>query len=358
MKARKALVTGGAGFIGSNLCRHLFDQGVTVHVFDDLSRAGVKHNLAWLKKQAWGRLTVTIGDICDSIAVAKAASDATEIYHLAAQVAVTDSVRSPRNDFEVNALGTLNVLEAARTSGRNPFILFTSTNKVYGSLAQVPLRSSDLRHCFADREGVNEEQPLDFHSPYGCSKGAADQYVHDYARVYGLDTVVFRMSCIAGERQFGTEDQGWVAHFVFAAMARLPITVYGDGRQVRDLLNVRDLVAAISSAHENRAVTSGQVYNIGGGIQNAVSLLELLDEIEDLTGSKPAVEFQPPRVGDQLVYVSSTQKFQEATGWRPRFTVMQTLDHLRRFWKESKFLHAGIALRAAVTAEPDFVRSA
>src|SRR5260370_14254214 len=228
---RYILIFGGAGFIGSNWATRLLEQTeAKIHIFDNLSREGSRHNLEWLERRVKKsrRLEITIGDVRNAKLVERAVRTASEIYQFAAQVAVTTSVKDPRLDFEVNALGTLNVLEAARLHGRKPFVLFTSTNKVYGSCG---VSAEKLE------KGTSEIQPLDFHSPYGCSKGAADQYVHDYARIYGLPTVVLRMSCIAGPRQFGNEDQGWLAHFLYSALQDLPVTIYGDGLQVRDVLN-------------------------------------------------------------------------------------------------------------------------
>src|SRR5262245_56112515 len=235
-EGRSVTIFGGAGFIGSNLAHSLLaTPGAQVHVFDNLSRAGVHHNLEWLRRTAGnsGRLQVTVGDVRDARQVESAVRHASEIYHLAAQVAVTTSVADPRLDFEVNLAGTFNVLDAARRCGNDPFIVFTSTNKVYGNLGAGAPVVKGARYCVPGHQGTSESQPLDFHSPYGCSKGAADQYVHDFARIYGLPAVVFRMSCIAGPRQFGTEDQGWVAHFLYSALQQRPVVIYGDGRQVR-----------------------------------------------------------------------------------------------------------------------------
>jgi len=273
---RSVLIFGGAGFVGSNWASHLLkNTNARVHIFDNLSRRGVHQNLEWLRRE-WGnpeRLKVTVGDIRDATSVKRAVQDASEIYHFAAQVAVTTSVADPREDFEVNALGTLNILEAARKSGRQPFILFTSTNKVYGNLSSKQLVLTGQRYCTLDEKGVNESQPLDLYSPYGCSKGTADQYVHDYSRMFALPTVVFRMSCIAGPRQFGNEDQGWVAHFLYSALEGRSLTIYGDGRQVRDVLSVKDLVLAFERVRARMEKTAGQIYNVGGGIKNSVSLL-------------------------------------------------------------------------------------
>src|SRR6476659_8761950 len=275
---RSVVTVGGAGFIGSNLAHSLLAHtDAKVHIFDNLSRAGVHHNVEWLRKAAGnsGRLQVTVGDVRDARQVEKAVAHANEIYHFAAQVAVTTSVADPRHDFEVNLAGTFNVLDAARRAGNRPFILFTSTNKVYGELGLGTPVIHEKRYITPMQQGVSELQPLDFHSPYGCSKGAADQYVRDFGRIYGMPTVVFRMSCIAGPRQFGTEDQGWVAHFVYSALQNRPVVIYGDGRQVRDVLSVDDLVRAFDAVRQNIAATRAAVYNVGGGAENTTSLLEL-----------------------------------------------------------------------------------
>ena len=335
---RSVLIFGGAGFIGSNWAHHLLTQSeAKVHIYDNLSRRGVHHNLEWLQKTAArsGRLQITIGDVRDSSMVERATRHATEIYHFAAQVAVTTSVSDPRHDFEVNVCGTFNVLEAARKSANHPFVLFTSTNKVYGDVAEHALARDDKRYRYVNTLGIPESQPLDFHSPYGCSKGAADQYVHDYARIYDIPTVVFRMSCIAGERQFGNEDQGWVAHFLYAAIAGNPIAIYGDGKQVRDVLYVQDLLKAFEAVREKMQVTRGQVYNVGGGAANTTSLLELIEEIEKLTRRKVDYVYEQPRPGDQLVYITDCSKLEGDTGWRPVATVRQTLERIFHFRKQN-----------------------
>jgi len=262
----KFLVTGGAGFVGSNLVNNLLSDGCSVRILDSLSRSGTQNNLAWLRSQHGnGQLEFIQADIRDFASVRAAVNEVDAIYHLAGQVAVTSSVDDPRLDFEINTVGTLNLLEAARLSDRKPIIVFTSTNKVYGEMESVVTVEQESRYTYRDLpHGVSEAQPVDFHSPYGCSKGAADQYVRDYARIYGLRTVVFRMSCIYGPRQFGTEDQGWLAHFTIASETEKPITIYGNGKQVRDVLFVDDLVRAFRLAVEKIDVTAGQVYNIGG----------------------------------------------------------------------------------------------
>ncbi len=270
------VIFGGAGFIGSNWASRLLKTTeARVHIFDNLSRRGVQHNVSWLRRVA--------GDSDRATLVHRAVQPATEVYNFAAQVAVTTSIDDPREDFEINVGGTLNILEAARKSGRKPFLLFTSTNKVYGQLGSRNLTIAPTRYRCADQRGVSESQPLDFYSPYGCSKGAADQYVHDYSRIFGLPTVVFRMSCIAGPRQFGTEDQGWVAHFLYSALQGRPVIIYGDGRQVRDVLYIEDLLQAFESVRDRVETTGGEVYNVGGGLENSTSLLEIISEMERVT---------------------------------------------------------------------------
>ena len=348
---RSALIFGGAGFVGSNWAGYLLKHTeARVHIFDNLSRPGVQRNLDWLRQQADpDRLTITIGDVRDAALVQRVVRGATEIYHFAAQVAVTSSVANPREDFEVNALGTLNVLEAARKSGRQPFILFTSTNKVYGNLGAKKLVQTGRRYCSLDEQGVNESQPLDLYSPYGCSKGTADQYVHDYARMFGLPTVVFRMSCIAGPRQFGTEDQGWVAHFLYSALEGKPVTIYGDGRQVRDVLCVNDLIGAIDRVRSQIDRTAGEIYNVGGGFHNSVSLLEVMDEIERVTGRRIQYSLQSPRPGDQLFYVTDYGKLTRHTGWRPQISVRDTVGMICDWWgKQREETEPQFVMRAAM----------
>ena len=334
---RSILIFGGAGFVGSNWAHYLLtNTDAQIHIFDNLSRGKVKHNLQWLQKlaQRTRRLRTTIADVRDAHAVEKAASAATEIYHFAAQVAVTTSLDDPRNDFEVNAGGTLNVLEAARRSGNRPFVLFTSTNKVYGKIGC--LDAAPVRNSRFERHAVSECQPLDFYSPYGCSKGTADQYVHDYARIYNLPTVVFRMSCIAGPRQFGNEDQGWVAHFIYSALQGKAISIYGDGHQVRDVLAVQDLLRAFSAAYENRSTTAGQVYNIGGGPGNAISLLELVSAIERSLHIRVKYRFRPARPGDQPIYITDFSKFTGHTQWHPELRLDQTIDEISQWYNANR----------------------
>ena len=336
---RSVLIFGGAGFIGSNWAAHLLETtNAKVHVYDNLSRKGVRHNLDSLQKAAGksGRLQITVGDVRDSATVERAVRNAIEIYNFAAQVAVTTSLVEPRLDYEVNVGGTFNILEAARKSERRPFLLFTSTNKVYGDMNRCKLIETPKRYEYKETAGISESQPLDFHSPYGCSKGAADQYVRDYARMFDLPTVVLRMSCIAGPRQFGNEDQGWVAHFLYSALRGEPVFIYGDGRQVRDILCVNDLLQAFEAVLAARPVTEGQIYNVGGGPDNTVSLLELIEMVEELTGHKVRYRMEDRRPGDQFIYVTDFGKIRQHTGWEPRYGVRETLKEIYGWWRNHR----------------------
>jgi CDP-paratose 2-epimerase len=361
--ARPVLITGGSGFIGTNLAHRLLSSGRPVLLLDNLARAGVEQNLRWLRDNHGKLVRVIIADVRDAEAVRRAVDQAEQVFHFAAQVAVTTSLTDPVDDFDVNARGTLNVLEAIRAQANPPPLVFTSTNKVYGGLEDLGLRRRGQRYEPTDpalrQAGVSESRPLDFHSPYGCSKGTADQYVLDYARSYGLETIVFRMSCIYGAHQFGTEDQGWVAHFLIRALEGRSITLYGDGRQVRDILAVDDLVDAFLLAQEHMPDQSGQAFNIGGGPKNTVSLLELLDLMGELLGHKPEVRFEEWRTGDQRYYVSDTGKFQSATGWKPAVSVQDGLERLHRWLLEAQpsakviasITDAGASVRKAAGAE-------
>ncbi len=331
-----SLVIGGAGFIGTNLAHRLVQSGRTVLIYDNLSRPGVEQNLEWLRERYGSAVRFELGDIRDRFTLEQCVRSVREVYHLAAQVAVTTSLADPREDCDVNIGGTLNVLEALRMCASPPALLFTSTNKVYGDLADIELRREGMRYQPVDarvREfGVGEQRPLDFHSPYGCSKGAAEQYVLDYCRTFGIPTTVFRMSCVYGPHQFGTEDQGWVAFFLKQAMADGPLCIYGDGMQVRDVLFVEDLVEAMVLAQEHLREGSpavcGRAFNMGGGPDRVLSLLELLDRIEELHGHRPAADFGPWRIADQRYYVSDTRRFTAATGWRARTSVRQGIRRL------------------------------
>jgi CDP-paratose 2-epimerase len=316
------VITGGAGFIGTNLAHKLLSEGERVLVLDNISRPGAERNLRWLLDTHGKRVQVEFADVRNPYAVRRAVRNASHVFHFAAQVAVTTSLANPRHDFDVNALGTLNLLEALRASDNSPPLIFTSTNKVYGGLDDVTLSSDSGTYKPLDanlrERGIDESRSLDLHSPYGCSKGAADQYIIDYARTFGLPAVVFRMSCIYGPHQMGNEDQGWVAHFLISALEGRPIVLYGDGMQVRDLLYVDDLIDAFLLARENIRRLSARAFNIGGGPEYAISLLELIEMIEALGGARPHYEFQDWRPGDQRYYVSDTRKFRNATGWRPK----------------------------------------
>ncbi|MGI8508072.1 MAG: NAD-dependent epimerase/dehydratase family protein [Gemmatimonadaceae bacterium] len=343
---RPVLITGGAGFVGCNVAHRLLSAGTPVLLFDNLSRPGVERNLRWLRDTHGDNVKAEVADVRDRVALGRAAARARQVFHFAAQVAVTTSLVDPREDFEINAGGTLNLLEALRALPEPPPLVFTSTNKVYGGLEDVSLVRRDGRYEPEDLElrqrGISEERALDFHSPYGCSKGTADQYVLDYSRSYGLRTIVFRMSCIYGPRQFGTEDQGWVAHFLIRAIERQPIVLYGDGMQVRDVLFIDDLVDAFLLAQQNMDTQAGRAFNIGGGPERTTSLIELLDLIEEMHGERPKLEREGWRTGDQRYYVSDTQRFQKATGWQPHVGVKTGVARLYRWLMESRSpLHAG-----------------
>jgi CDP-paratose 2-epimerase len=332
------LVTGGAGFIGSNLSDRLLENGRDVVVLDAFVRDGVEANARWLARRHGGRLRIVRGDVRDARLVQDVARGAAAIFHFAAQVAVTTSLTDPRTDFDVNVGGTLNVLEALRHTPDPPAFFFTSTNKVYGCLGGEELRTRGERYeperaALAER-GVGEDAPLDFRTPYGCSKGAADQYTLEFARSYGIPAVVFRMSCIYGPRQFGNEDQGWVAHVARCALEGRPVTIYGDGMQVRDLLFAEDLVDAFLLAWRHADRLRARAFNIGGGPSNVVSLLELLRLLEE-RGVRPAsIRHEGWRSGDQKYYASDTSSFRTETGWSPRVAVGEGLDRLCRALEE------------------------
>ena len=325
------LITGGAGFIGSNYVSRLLQRGKKVTIYDNLSRRGARINLEWLQstygKDAFELIT---GDVRDAETILRAASHADVIVHLAAQVAVTTSVTEPREDFEINALGTFNVLEAARASGRNPVVLYTSTNKVYGGMEDVKVIEEETRYRYQDFPlGISESQPLDFHSPYGCSKGCGDQYVRDYQRIYGLPTVVFRQSAIYGPRQFGIEDQGWLAWFAIAALTGKPITIYGDGKQVRDALFVDDLLDGYDAALERIDVVKGQVFNVGGGPDKVISVwTEFGPMLEQMIGHPILVTWSDWRPGDQRIYVSDIRKARQVLDWEPKVNLAEGLKHM------------------------------
>ena len=338
---RKYLMTGGAGFIGSNYVHRLIQRGEHVTIFDNLSRAGAPRNIDWLKSQFGDdAVRLIVGDVRRADEIAEAAKNADIIVHLAGQVAVTTSVTNPREDFESNALGTFNTLEAARASGRDPIFIYASTNKVYGGMDDVALSEDATRWLYADLEhGCPETQPLDFHSPYGVSKGAGDQYVRDYARIYGLRSVVFRQSCIYGPRQFGIEDQGWLAWMTIAAVTGRQITVYGDGKQVRDVLHVEDLLNAYDAAVENIDVARGQIYNMGGGTRNVMAIwAEFGPILERLLGKKIEVAHADWRPGDQKVFYADFRKAQRELGWEPKIDLEEGIERLFNWVKENREL--------------------
>jgi len=345
------LITGGAGFIGTNLADRLLSMGRPVLIFDNLSRAGVRENVRWLKEQHNSSLQIEVADVRDADAVARAVEQCDAVYHLAAQVAVTTSLEDPVHDFETNARGTLNVLEALRRRRPAAPLILTSTNKVYGDLSDIYLRKLGHRYVPTQpairSKGVSESRPLSFHSPYGCSKGAADQYVLDYGRCYGMPTVVFRMSCIYGPHQFGNEDQGWVAHFLIQARAGQPIEIFGDGCQVRDVLYVQDLVDALVLAGDAANELGGQAFNIGGGAANTLSLLELLALMDEERGLQAVTRFGPWRSGDQRYYVSDTRRFRAATGWKPLIGASEGVKKLLAWLESSSLPPRPPALRAA-----------
>ena len=335
------VVTGGAGFIGCNTVQRLLERGDEVIVVDNLSRKGTESNLMWLREQ--GEFTFIQADIRDAAAMRQVFTGhgaLDTVIHLAAQVAVTTSVAEPREDFDINALGTFNVLEGIRLSGQRPLVIYASTNKVYGGMEHIEIEEAAARYRYRDYPlGIPETETLDFHSPYGCSKGAADQYVRDYARIYGIPSVVMRQSCIYGRRQFGVEDQGWVAWFVIAAVLGRPITIYGDGKQVRDVLFVEDLVNAYLLAAENRDKVTGKIFNVGGGPDKAMSVWsEFGAMLERLLGKPIPVQYQDWRPGDQPVYISDIRKIEAELGWKPAIGVEEGVEKLFAWVSDNKEL--------------------
>ncbi len=321
MNREKVLITGGAGFIGCNTAERLIKDGYKVSILDNLSRNGVETNLEWLRTV--GQFTFIKGDIRNYPLLKKIFKENkfSGVIHLAAQVAVTTSVKNPREDFEINGLGTLNLLEAVRESGQNPVFIYSSTNKVYGSLSQLKVKKLKARYALSEfPEGIPENFPLDFHSPYGCSKGTADQYVRDYGRIYGMNTVVLRQSCIYGPHQFGMEDQGWVAWFIIQALKGKTITIYGNGKQVRDLLYINDLVELYLKLLKNFK-RGAAVYNVGGGTKNTLSLLEFIRILEDLFGRKIAIKFSSSRPGDKKVFICDIRKIAREFNWFPGVSI-------------------------------------
>lgn len=334
------LITGGAGFIGSNTAKYFLDKKKRVIILDNLSRSGSKKNLKWLKSLN-GNLKIVKSDIrYDRKVLDYLVTESDAVIHLAAQVAVTTSVENPREDFEINALGTLNILESIRKSNNKPAIIYASTNKVYGGMKKVKVVELKNKYKYKNYpHGINEGFPLDFYSPYGCSKGVADQYVRDYARIYGLRTVVFRQSCIYGPHQFGVEDQGWVAWFIIAAVLGKAITIYGDGKQVRDLLYVDDLVKAYELAFNNINKVKGEVFNLGGGPDFTMSVWkEFQPLLERYLKKKIRVTYSDWRPGDQKIYVSDIRKARKLLNWAPNVSVEMGINKLCNWVKENKIL--------------------
>lgn len=330
MAAKTVVITGGAGFIGVNAAEAFVRDGWNVIIFDNLSRKGTDLNLRYLRQKFPAECEFIAGDVRnDHFLLLHAVERAELVLHLAAQVAVTTSIVRPNEDFEINARGTFNVLEAVRESGNKPMVIYSSTNKVYGSMPDVVCVKGATRYSFRDfPHGIAEDRPLDFHSPYGCSKGAVDQYVHDYGRIYGLPTVVFRQSCIYGQRQFGVEDQGWVAWFSIAALLERPVTIYGDGLQIRDLLHVNDLVAAYKHAAADPKRAAGGIFNMGGGPTRTLSLVELLAFLEKRLKKKIPLSYAEPRAGDQPVFVADIRKAERELEWRPKIDPLPGIELL------------------------------
>jgi CDP-paratose 2-epimerase len=326
----KILITGGAGFIGVNCVNYFAKQGHEVAIFDNLSRVGSEKNLQWVKGE--NEIEFIKGDLRNFNDLANVFNQKEKfdlILHMAAQVAVTTSVTNPRDDFEINAIGTFNLLEAVRLYNPEAVLIYASTNKVYGEMESLKIALENGRYTYKDlANGVDENRNLDFHSPYGCSKGAADQYCIDYYRIYGIKTIVMRQSCIYGYRQFGIEDQGWVAWFIIAAQLDKPITIYGDGKQVRDVLFVEDMIHAYELAYENKEKLAGKVFNIVGGPENTLSLNELIKHLETLNGRTIPLSFDDWRVGDQKVFISNVNLAEKEFGWKPQTSVKLGVEKL------------------------------
>ncbi|MBI0474607.1 SDR family NAD(P)-dependent oxidoreductase [Sphingomonas sp. MA1305] len=350
MTGAPVLVTGGAGFIGSNIADRLASEGHDVLIYDRLSRPGVERNLAWLQDRHGARITAIRADIRDADTLAGAVAEAQAVFHMAAQVAVTTSLDDPRDDLEINVLGTFNLLEALRRKGTPTPLVFASTNKVYGDLADLDFARDGDTYVPVDAavraHGIGEGRPLDFHTPYGVSKGAADQYVLDYARSYGIPAAVLRMSCIYGQRQMGTEDQGWVAHFLIRALEGQPITLYGDGCQVRDILDVSNAVEAYLNAWRRIDAVCGRAFNLGGGPANAISLRTLLAHIGDLIGREIDVSFADWRAGDQRYFVADTRAADAALGLSAKLPWREGVANLARWLAVERGLNHPIGARA------------
>ncbi len=335
----KILVTGGAGFIGINASNYYLERGFEIIILDNFSRVGCRENVEWLKQKHKRDITVITADVRNNQKeLTNIIKKVDIVLHLAGQVAVTSSVENPRDDFENNALGAFNMLEATRLSGNNPIFIYSSTNKVYGELDDLKIIETESRYRFKNLPyGVPETRSLDFHSPYGCSKGAAEQYVRDYARIFGLNTIVFRQSCIYGPRQFGIEDQGWIAWFMIALTIGKKITIYGNGKQVRDLLYIDDLLNAYFTAAKNIKNTRGRIYNIGGGVKNTISIwLELKPILEKLFKKEIIASRSNKRPGDQAIFISDIRKAKKDFGWEPKVDVKEGSEKLYAWIQKNK----------------------
>jgi CDP-paratose 2-epimerase len=335
------LVTGGAGFIGSNIVRYYLNLGHDVTILDNFSRLGSRENIQWVIKQSKNKPKIIEANlIYDKTKIQLAVKKVDLIIHLAAQVAVTTSIKNPIQDFENNVIGTINLLEAVRLSVSKPVFIYSSTNKVYGGLENVAIVENKTRFVFKNLPyGISETQTLDFHTPYGCSKGAADQYVNDYGRIYGINTIVFRQSCIYGPHQFGIEDQGWIAWFIIALIKNKAITIYGNGKQVRDLLYIDDLISAYDTAFKNAKKLTSRIFNVGGGPKNTISVwIELKPLLEKLFQRSITARVMPARLGDQPIYISDIRKAKDILNWEPKITIEEGVGELFRWVQKNKNL--------------------
>jgi CDP-paratose 2-epimerase len=337
--AKKVLITGGCGFIGTNAASFYLKKGCKVIAFDNLSRVGAKQNLNWLKKQK-GKFVFVKGDIRNYKKLLETFKKYKPdlVLHLAAQVTMVTSVTNPREDFEVNALGTFNVLEAVRNADKKARLLYSSTNKVMGELLSIPVVEKKKRYEYKNIKGVNEHYPLDFHGPYGCSKGSGDQYTIDFARIYGLNTVVFRQSGIYGPHQFGIEEQGWLAWFCNALLFDKPVTIFGNGKQVRDVLYIDDLLRAYDAALRNIRKSRGKAYTIGGGPKFSLSIWELFEILEKFSGKKFNYKFDSWRPGDQKIYISDLSSAKKDFKWSPNIPPEKGVKKLYNWISQNKTL--------------------
>lgn len=336
--SKKILIIGGAGFIGINAAEKFIDLGWQVTILDNLSRKGTDLNLKWLSKKFPRKYKFVKADIVsDQKILDRETAKNDAVLHLAAQVAVTTSILDPYHDMMVNILGTIHVLEAIRKiKGKKPSLIYASTNKVYGNLTHLKVSEKSKRYVLDDHSnGIHENHQLDFHSPYGCSKGAAEQYVRDYSRIYGLKTVVFRQSCIYGRHQFGIEDQGWIAWFVIATLLKKPVKLYGNGKQVRDVLFVDDLVDLYYAAIKNINEVSGHIFNIGGGQSNSISILELFDTLKENHGLGVDYTHHELRAGDQKIFISDNNNIHKSIGWKPKVALREGIAELLQWTQEN-----------------------